>query len=265
MATMALAVRCSRIAVTFSRGNSISCVPKLSPFSTTTTSTTPSFFTYNSGRSRRRRKRQQLAGEWRESYAQEEKVASTARPEDEEDTRSVRDIIFPQPFEHMPATDEYKMIWPTSLSMWRQALSESYAKYMSTWEGFFTSQGFIVQSKDDDVQINTKEVALAAEKKKTEVTANVKRNVEFVKEESTKLRDQVREQTGIHTTEDLRRFAGDMMKLATECVKEFMTGYRKGRDDETEKMLTQYFQELDDKVNNPKKRRRKPKRRVLKR
>jgi hypothetical protein len=258
MATMALAVRCSRIAATFSRGNAIQTFPQVCAFSTSPSS----FFTYNSGRSRRRRKRLQLVGKRRES-ALEEKV-HTAAPEDEEDTRSVRDIIFPHPFENMPATDEYKMLWPTSLSMWRRALSQSYSKYLTTWDGFFASQGFLVQSKDDDVQINTKEIQLAAEDKRTEVSANVKRNVEFVKEESTKLRDQVREQTGIHTTEDLRRFAGDMMKLASECVKEFMTGYRKGRDDETEKMLTQYFQELDDKVNKPQRRRRKPKRRVLK-
>jgi hypothetical protein len=43
-----------------------------------------------------------------ERSALDEKVAATIRPEDEEDTQSVRDIIFPQPFENMPATDEYK-------------------------------------------------------------------------------------------------------------------------------------------------------------
>jgi hypothetical protein len=113
-----------------------------------------------------------------------------------------------------------------------EALSESYAQYMSTWEGFFSSQGFIVQSGRRRRSINTKEVALAAENKKTEVTANVKRNVEFVKEESTKC--VIKCENKRIPTEDLRP-ASDMMKLASECVKEFMTGYRKGRDDETEK------------------------------
>jgi hypothetical protein len=257
MATMALTVRCNRIAVTFSRGKTSPHLRQVCAFSTRPTS---SFFSYNSGRSRRRRKRQQLVAQRRES-ALEEKVA-TSPPKEEEDTRSVRQIIFPQPFEHMVVPDDYKMHWPTSLSMWRQALTQSYSQYLATWEGFFASQGFIVQSKDDDVQINAKELQLVAESKRTEVTANAKRNMEFVKEERDKLRNQLREQTGIHTTEDLRRFAGDMMKLASECLKEFMTGYRKGRDDETEKMLTQYFQELDEKVNKP--RRRKPKRRIIK-
>jgi hypothetical protein len=43
---------------------------------------------------------------------------------------------------------------------------------MSTWEGFFSSQGFIVQSKDDDVQIkNSRKLRWLPENKKTEVTA----------------------------------------------------------------------------------------------
>jgi hypothetical protein len=255
---MALTVRCSRIAVTFSRGNTSPYVAQVCAFST---QPIPSFFTYNSGRSRRRRKRQQLVAQRRES-ALEERVAASPPPKEEEDTRSVRQIIFPQPFEHMVVPDDYKMHWPTSLSMWRQALTKSYSQYIETWDGFFTSPGFIVQSKDDDVQINAKELQLVAENRRTEITANVKRNVDFVKEEREKLREKLRETTGIHTTEDLRRVAGDMMKLASECVKEFMTGYRKGRDDETEKMLTEYFQELDEKVNKP--RRRKAKRRILK-
>lgn len=117
------------------------------------------------------------------------------------------------------------------------------------------------KKNDNDVQLDSKELKLAAESKKDEISANVQRNVDFVKKESTKLRDEVRERTGIHTTEDLRQVAGDMMKLASACLKEFMSGYRKGRDDETEKMLTEYFQELEEKVNKPK--RRKPKRRVL--
>jgi hypothetical protein len=187
------------------------------------------------------------------------KVAA-APPEEEEDTRSVRDILFPNPFHDTDIPDEYKMHWPTSLAMWKTLLSRTYANYLTTWDGFFTSKGFLVTSKDDE--LNMKELQVVAENKQTEVTANVKRNAEFVKEESIKLREQVREQTGIHTTEDLRRFAGEMMKLASECVKEFMTGYRKGRDDETEKMLTQYFQDLDEKINKP--RRRKAKRRILK-
>jgi hypothetical protein len=179
------------------------------------------------------------------------------------DKRSIRDILLPQPFKNSSQLDDDKIIWPTSVSMWRRTLSQAWATYLTSWDGFFTSQGFIVQSKEErQLQLNIKDAELAVENKRDEVTANVKRNVDFVKEESTRLRNEVRERTGIHTVEDLRRIAGDLMKLASNCVKEFMVGYRKGRDDETEKMLTLYFQDLDDKVNKPK--RRKAKRRILK-
>jgi hypothetical protein len=56
-----------------------------------------------------------------------------------------------------------------------------------------------------------------------------------------------------------------MMKLATDCLREFMAGYRQGRDQEVEKMMNEYFQEEDEKEatdeqQSIRKRRRKPKR-----
>jgi hypothetical protein len=59
-----------------------------------------------------------------------------------------------------------------------------------------------------------------------------------------------------------------MLRLANECVTEFMKGYRLGRDDEVDKMLTQYFQELDEAADalptyqRMKRRGRNPKRRI---
>jgi hypothetical protein len=77
------------------------------------------------------------------------------------------------------------------------------------------------------------------------------------------LRKEVRERTGINSSEDLKRYAAEAMQLMSTSLKEFMAGYRKGRDDEVEKMLTEYFQDLKKKFSKP--RRRKRKRRVLKR
>jgi hypothetical protein len=130
--------------------------------------------------------------------------------------------------------------------------------YKSTWDGFFTSKGFIVEHKEDeglDLKENIHE-------KTQEVKGNVKQNVHFLAQESDSVRQKVTEATGISTKEDLRRVAAEMMRLAANCVNEFMSGYRKGRDDEVEKMLTQYFQEIETAANKPK--RRKIKRRVIK-
>ena len=37
------------------------------------------------------------------------------------------------------------------------------------------------------------------------------------------------------------------LRLANDCVGEFMRGYRKSRDDEIEKMMNVYFKEFDEK------------------
>lgn len=37
-----------------------------------------------------------------------------------------------------------------------------------------------------------------------------------------------------------------MMQTGTECIREFMAGYRQGRDQEVDKMLNEYFKEYDD-------------------
>jgi hypothetical protein len=66
------------------------------------------------------------------------------------------------------------------------------------------------------------------------IQSNVTRNLKDAKEMLEHARD---------SKEDLQKMAGDSMKLATECLKEFMTGYRQGRDQEIDKMLNEYFQD----------------------
>lgn len=100
----------------------------------------------------------------------------------------------------------------------------------------------------------------------------MKRNFDFVQKEGSYWKSRAQDETGIHTKEDLKKWAGDQMKLASECLSEFMVGYRKGRDDEVDKMLHQYFQENEEqdekKESNDEgalRKRRKPKRRTIKR
>ena len=96
-----------------------------------------------------------------------------------------------------------------------------------------------------------------------DVRERAKKNARLVKEEAESLRTQVRDATGIHSKEDLRKWVGEMMQLFSDCVKEFMAGYRKGRDDEVEKMLTEYFQELEKSANTSPRKTRKRKRREI--
>jgi len=98
---------------------------------------------------------------------------------------------------------------------------------------------------------------------------NLEKNVSAARDEAQKLKEEVSERTGIKTKEDLREFAREMMTLVTECLREFMSGYRNGRDQEVERMLNEYFQEIEteedkqEKGGAKRRRRRKPKRAII--
>jgi hypothetical protein len=217
--------------------------PLLVPFST------QSFFGHSSRRSQRRRRRQ-------EKRSKKQTKGELLAEENGQDTRTVKDLLFPVPDFGDDQDDIPKLIYPTTFSGWRNAFSMTIKEYLSTWEGFFTSKGFLVEdTPTEPVDIE------AAKQKANEVTDNVKRNAKFARDESLKFREVVREKTGIQSQDDVRRVTADMMQLASDCVKDFMGGYRKGRDDETEKMLTEYFKSLEVEADKPK--RRRTKRRVL--
>lgn len=213
-------------------------------------STSTSFFSYNSRRARRLRKRLR-------PVVPLESSAKTIKVE-EGDTRTVMDILWPNPFKDEEPLD--KIVWPKSFSAWRQAITLAWRDYRSTWEGFTTSKGFLVEDQEE-IEQQRKDRRESFDSKRDEVLGNVRRNADFLKDEAEEVRTLLRARTGVNSTEDLRKWAADMMRLASDCVNQFMSGYRKGRDDEVEKMLTQYFQELEVDANKPK--RRMPKRRVL--
>jgi phage anti-repressor protein len=183
---------------------------------------------------------------------------------DQEDTRTVRDILWPSPY-RLRGEKEPGLDLPKTYEEWKIILPEAWALYKWTWRGFMSSRGFIVVDPLDKVESEkeVQETMVKIAATKDEAMAQAKANAEFLKEEALSLKQQVQERTGIHTKEDLRRFAAEMMRLASECVSEFMKGYRKGRDDEVERMLTQYFEELEKEIKKPP--RRRAKRRILNR
>lgn len=260
---------------------SSSSPPPLTPISPSTSSPTlssvsSSFFAHSSGRSRRRQRRQKLRKE-RQNRVLKSSSGTTDNDEDGfsyddnfeggRDTRTVRDILFPRPFHDDDADNERpKKKLPKTFSAWRAILLEARRQYRESWNGFFTSPGIFVEdtttavdgdtsNSEGSTRTNSREDVM----KKTgeQITANVRRNARFLKGASEK----IRKETGIETVEDLKNMAADTMRLLSECVKQFMAGYRKGRDDEVDKMLTEYFQELEKDAKKPRRRRRK--RRVL--
>jgi hypothetical protein len=213
------------------------------------------FFSYTSGRSRRKqrlelkRRRQRM-------------MVSSPTTNDESSSqqkRTVLDMLFPDPYRGQKFQSENDFEWPTSFSMGKAALSIGWKHYRGTWNGFLTSRGFLVEDKNEDEKREDE----GTSSKWEDAARNLKQNVNFLENETEALRKKVRQDTGISSAEDLKRLAGDMMRLASDCVKEFMSGYRKGRDDEVEMMLTRYLNDLEVEANKPKTRRRKPKRRII--
>jgi len=217
-----------------------------------------SFFGSSSGRAARRRRRLRQQQQPKHGRSTSIGAVDSAQNSGEEvDTRTVRELLFPTPDWGDDDTETNKTRYPQTVAGWRELMSHVWKEYSLTWEGFMDNNTVKNEAKAEmsaDLEKHIRET-------REDVTENVQNNVKFLQEESDKLRQTVQEQTGIYTKEDLRRVAGEMMQLATECVKEFMAGYRKGRDDEAEKMITEYFQGLEDAANKAK--RRKPKRRII--
>ena len=83
-----------------------------------------------------------------------------------------------------------------------------------------------------------------------EIGDNATKNLNIVRSDAQDLLEHTKETTGIRTQDDLKALVSEAMKIATECIQEFMAGYRKGRDSEIDKMLHEYFQDEDDEANN---------------
>lgn len=79
------------------------------------------------------------------------------------------------------------------------------------------------------------------------VSDNAAKNLKSIRRDAAELLEQTKEKTGIRSQEDMKVLASEMMTIATECIKEFMAGYRKGRDREIDKMLHEYFQDEEEK------------------
>jgi hypothetical protein len=148
----------------------------------------------------------------------------------------------------------------------KRSLPEVFRDMGKAWELYLTTWG-----KERTTLVKQDIAEPEGPSKGEEIRSNVARNLEVARREGTDIIEQAKEQTGIRNQEDLKAFASDTMRLATECLKEFMAGYREGRDNEIDKMLHEYFQEQqgespssdkEEEDSKPRKRRRKPKQRI---
>jgi hypothetical protein len=132
----------------------------------------------------------------------------------------------------------------------RKILQLAWTDYKSTWEGFFDNLK-VDKKKDTNAQEeeHTKEEDLidleTIQQKQKELRANVNRNLKMIKEEGGTIVEVIKETTGMRNKRDVKMWAMEQLKLANECVAEFMKGYRAGRDEEMDKMMNEYFKDID--------------------
>lgn len=201
------------------------------------------------------------------------KVKEAAEANEREDT--VLEIIFGKP-PKKPEGFQYGKRWPKSIKEWRESINLRWPQYVASFEGYLpwmedkgTLERLLEQEKRDKglpIEPSLADAVNFWQKKTEQAPQQLEDNLEFLKSEGQKALEMAKKNTGFHTKEDVKIFAKDMLRLANECLTEFMSGYREGRDSEVEKMLTQYFQELDEAADalpsymRMKRRGRKPKR-----
>ena len=71
------------------------------------------------------------------------------------------------------------------------------------------------------------------------------KNATTLAKEGQVLVEEIKETTGIRNSNDVKEAASSMMVLATECISQFIKGYKSGRDEEIDKMLNKYFEGID--------------------
>lgn len=175
--------------------------------------------------------------------------------------------IWPDPHGYDPEFErQHRFPRPQSFQQLKEAWELSIKEYRWSHEGWL-----LPESEETDSNGETKEklsVSDRIEEQRKQINTNVAKNVKFIKAEGPKALEEVQKRTGIYSLQDLKEWTALQLQLATECVHEFMAGYREGRDDEVEKMMNQYFQGMweDEEVKpadgESKQKRRKPKRRI---
>mmetsp|Transcript_20533 Transcript_20533/g.25179 ORF Transcript_20533/g.25179 Transcript_20533/m.25179 type:complete len:472 (+) Transcript_20533:26-1441(+) len=119
--------------------------------------------------------------------------------------------------------------------------------YFQTWEGFFDNwkskpernqSGDDVANENDEHRRQQVSQALdTASDISRDAMNNVGRNVDFLKKEGASLA----QEASMMDRDDAKEWLGEQIKLATLCLKEFMTGYREGRDMEFENIMDEFY------------------------
>lgn len=166
--------------------------------------------------------------------------------EEKERTNESINYIGPNPH---PDPPQYEKVLEGKKSIpLSQAVPLAFKLYKFTWNEFFDNyekkdNDYNENNKNKDDQITDEEIISSHQK---DIRKNIKQNVKVLRTEGGRALDTAKDITGIRNKDDLIEWSMIQLKLANECVGEFMSGYRKGRDEEIDKMMNIYFQDIGD-------------------
>lgn len=199
-----------------------------------------------------------------ESDATDEKNTNEDKQKADETKDDANNEMFGIPMKN-PIRERYLrsqqvIIYPKTWSGWKALTKRAWTKYLWTFEGFLLAEKNkldangnlipIVEEENDESAPSKEEKSLKdkATDTATDIASNVQKNISTIKEETPQLLKMGQKITGVSSKEELREWIGAQLRLGTACLSEFMKGYRKGRDEEVDRMLHQYFKDLDEKT-----------------
>ena len=184
-----------------------------------------------------------------------------------EDGNTLFGIPIGNPIRERYIRSQQKVTYPRTLSGWRTVFRRTWETYLWTFEGFLIKEkrrdadGRVVpeDAEDEDEDDGSGErrggpgggeeiegPRDGAAEAAGAIADNVRKNVSAMTRETPELLRMGKEITGASTKEEMREWVGDQLRLGTACLSEFMKGYRRGRDEEIDRMLNEYFRELDE-------------------
>eukprot|EP00521_Asterionellopsis_glacialis_P015859 CAMPEP_0195301176 /NCGR_PEP_ID=MMETSP0707-20130614/28808_1 /TAXON_ID=33640 /ORGANISM="Asterionellopsis glacialis, Strain CCMP134" /LENGTH=251 /DNA_ID=CAMNT_0040364047 /DNA_START=243 /DNA_END=994 /DNA_ORIENTATION=- len=173
-------------------------------------------------------------------------------PEQPQQQPQQESAIFPRPLPDPDNARYAPLQLPKTWEGWKTVWNGAWTEYKNSWQGFALGGREVVPTSEPEkggVEQELDNLETKFTKVRGDIQSNVERNLKVIQKDGTELVETLQDRTGIYTTEDLKKWVADQMKLATECLSQFMAGYRTGRDDEIDKMLHEYFKELEGEEN----------------
>ena len=148
------------------------------------------------------------------------------------------------------------------IMIYKSAIKKAWVAYIYTFESLFpgickrlfgkeyefdNETGSVIEKVDAvEKESITNEFNVNFNASPEDIEKNIMMNAKFMKKRGDELLKVAREETGVTNKKELAQWISEQIKLGTICLSQFMEGYRQGRDNELDKMINEYFKDIDE-------------------